>query len=623
MKRGLFSLALLASAGASGSAFAQDATDPEVTAVETAPDAEAAPETPDQPAEPEASEDVAPSADVPEEEEKVEAGRINEFSSPEDVDPDAGKTVEVIPLEDGPPLPDYDPALEPEVYWEGDEDPHNPGYVPGYGSYQNPGMNPNLPRAGAMMGGTTAPSGSDTWAEDWAFHFHGYFEAALRAATGTREETVDGQSKTVIHATPITPGRYGDFEATQAVPGPWTQMNFSYGNPYVTATAIIAGFNQANGSSYAYPSSQLGLNDVYLTLRAPRLKGVRLKAIAGAFQDRYGAMGQYSEGLYGHSMIAYTRGTGITVVGDHDLFGGLVGMFEAGIKGTLGRVPLGIEPNDANAFADQQNGNGYVVHGHYGLAIGEADISAHYLHAFSHDDRVSEVPIRPQDGIPADRADGTIDTLGLTMRMVGEPYGHLFVGVGHTIAKDARNVPRVINILNADGGRGLMEEYLGMQSGGNGSMTHAGFQYDMSLQKYLKYPAFFPSNSWDIRASFFATYVHVNSDQESTVLPGIEVNYDNVNKLKMGTEWTYNFIEWAGFSARYDFVAPELANGQRSYHIISPKLLLRTSWLAHEQINIRYTRWFYGDDVLIQTVAPNDLQGLDNQMVALQANMYW
>ena len=145
----------------------------------------------------------------------------------------------------------------------------------------------------------------------------------------------------------------------------------------------------------------------------------------------------------------------------------------------------------------------------------------------------------------------------------------------------------------------------------------------MSLQKFLKYPAFFPSNSWDIRASFFATYVHVKSDQESTILPGIEVNYDNVNKLKMGTEWTYNFIEWAGLSARYDFVAPELSNGQRSFHIISPKIILRTSWLAHEQINIRYTRWFYGDDVLIQTIAPNDLQGLDNQMVALQANMYW
>ena len=162
-----------------------------------------------------------------------------------------------------------------------------------------------------------------------------------------------------------------------------------------------------------------------------------------------------------------------------------------------------------------------------------------------------------------------------------------------------------------------------MQSDGNGSLLVAGFEYDMSLQKFLKHPAFFPSNDWDIRASFFGTFVHVESDQDSTELSGQTINFDGVNKLKLGTEITYNFVEWAGLSARYDYVAPDLANGQRSFHVISPKILFRTNWLAHEQINFRYTRWIYGDDVIIQTVSPNDLQGLDNNMFALQATMYW
>src|SRR5690606_27085098 len=54
----------------------------------------------------------------------------------------AGASGELI---EGPPEPEFDPALEPEVYWEGDADPHNPGYVPGYGSYRGLGMNPNAP----------------------------------------------------------------------------------------------------------------------------------------------------------------------------------------------------------------------------------------------------------------------------------------------------------------------------------------------------------------------------------------------------------------------------------------------------------------------------------------------
>ncbi len=532
---------------------------------------------------------------------------------------------EDAPLDaEGPPEPEWDPKLEPEVYWEGDSDDHNPGYVPGYGTYQTNGMNPNQPRAGAMPGGITAAPGSDTWSEDWNFQFHGYMEATLRAAYGSREIAAPGQSETTWHATPIVPGRYGDFEATQSVPGPWAQMNFTYGNPYVSATAIIAGFNQQSGASYTYPSSQVGINDVYLTLRLPEMRGLRLKAYAGAFQDRYGAMAQYSEGNYGHSIVAYTRGTGATVVGDFDLFGDVIGLFEVGVKGSLNKAPIGIEPNDANAYADVQNGAGYLAHAHFGVAVGVFDISAHWLGAFAKDDRVPEQLVRPGDTeIPSERPDGSINTFGLTLRAIGEPFGHFFIGGGHTIAENARSVPRVINILNADGGRGLMEEYLGMQSGGNGALTHVGFQYDMSLQKYLKYPAFFPSNAWDLRGSFFATYVHVQSDQASTNLPGFEVKFDDVNKFKIGSELTYNFIEWAGVSFRYDFVGPDLSDGGRSYHILSPRILFRTSWLAHEQINIRYTYWAYGDRVIVQNVAPNDPQGLDEHMIALQANMYW
>lgn len=610
MKRGLSTLALVCGTTASLPALAQDGAGErgaERTAADNAP-------------QPPAEGDSEPSAE--EADGQAEGGAApNADASSETSQEKAADAPAPQPLV-APELV-AEPELDPEVTWEGDSDDHNPGYVPGSGGYRQLGLSPWTPRYGAMPGGVTAPSGSDTWDEDWTFSFHGYLESTLRAGFGQRTAAADGQALRTWHSTPIVPGRFGDFENTQAVPGPWVQLNFTYGNPYVSATAIIAGFNQQSGASYAYPSSQLGLNDVYLTLRAPRIGPFRVKAHAGAFQDRYGAMAQYSEGNYGHSIIAYTRGTGATVISDFDLFGDLVGLLEVGFKGTLDKPPAGIEPNDANAFADAQNGAGYLSHAHFGVVWGEVDIAAHWLGAFSRDDRVLDVPVRPGEPIANRQPDGRIDTYGLTLRALGEPYGHFFAGVGYTVARDARSVPRVINILNTDGGRGLMEEYLGMQSGGNGELLHAGFQYDVSLQKILHYPTFFNGAAPDLRASVFGTFVRVNSAQDSTTLPGFEVRFDDVNKLKMGSELTYLFFSWMGVSARYDYVAPDLDDAQRTFHVLSPKVLFRTSFLAHEQFNIRYTRWVYGDRVLIQSVAPNDPQGLDEHMLALQANMWW
>lgn len=624
MKRGLSTLALLCGTVIPVSAFAQ-------AEAPAAPSDASPPATEPEAAPPEDAPAQAPDAAQPNPVDPAAEGAPNGEAQPttEAAPAPEQKPAAAPPVEGGGPEYEEDPKLDPRVYYEGDSDDHNPGYVPGYGSYRGLGLSPRSPRYGAMPGGTTAPAGSDTWDEEWVFSFHGYLESALRAGYGSRERVAPGQSERTWHATPIVPGRFGDFEATQAVPGPWVQMNFTYGNPYVSGTVIVAGFNQQSAASYNYPSSQVGINDAYLTLRAPRMGKLNLKAHAGAFQDRYGAMAQYSEGNYGHSLVAYTRGTGATIVGDFDMFGDLVGVFEVGFKGTLDKAPNGsIVPSDANAYADPQNAAGYLAHAHAGVVWGSVDISGHFLHAFSHDDRVPDTvprptPEEPNVAIPNQRPDGTIDTYGLTLRAIGEPYGHFFAGVAYTKAKDSRNVPRVINILNAEGGRGLMEEYFGMLSGGNGDLLVAGFQYDLSVQKFLKYPAFFNGNEWDLRASFFGTYVHVNSEQKFSTLPGFRVNFDDVDKLKVGSEVTYKFLSWMGVSARYDFVGPDLADSARSFHVISPKLLFHTSFLSREQFSLRYTRWFYGDRVLIQTVAPNDIQGLDEQMIALQANMWW
>jgi len=48
--------------------------------------------------------------------------------------------------------------------------------------------------------------------------------------------------------------------------------------------------------------------------------------------------------------------------------------------------------------------------------------------------------------------------------------------VAHTDALQARTVSRVISVLNTQGGKGLMDNYLGSLSGGTGTLLTVGGQ---------------------------------------------------------------------------------------------------------------------------------------------------
>ena len=126
MKRGLFTWTLLAGAGIPLAALAQ--TDP-APAVPADPNAPVEPAAPVDPAAPEAT-PTDPNAPVdpnatpayP----NAPAEPVAAEPAPVDAPPPTGPLNEV-----GPPEPEYKAELEPEVYWEGDADPHNPGDVPG------------------------------------------------------------------------------------------------------------------------------------------------------------------------------------------------------------------------------------------------------------------------------------------------------------------------------------------------------------------------------------------------------------------------------------------------------------------------------------------------------------
>ncbi len=102
------------------------------------------------------------------------------------------------------------------------------------------------------------------------------------------------------HSPPRVPGySYQTWEFTNTVHGPWTQLNFSYGNSRVTATVIVDSYSVTDGG-YKHLQAQQGIDQAFLTMNFPDVLGDlgTLTWNIGTFQNRYGTMGKYDGGMY-------------------------------------------------------------------------------------------------------------------------------------------------------------------------------------------------------------------------------------------------------------------------------------------------------------------------------------
>jgi hypothetical protein len=472
------------------------------------------------------------------------------------------------------------------------------------------GMAPGLPQADALPGGTTPAFGqSSSGPQDWRFDFHGFFTAPLRIGLNTRENPVGDQSKLVLHAPPVVPDDLETFSHTGVVPTPYAQLNFSYGNNVVTGNVIILAKVANVSSGFFDPTAQLGVNDVFLNFNMPNLgKNMHFEVNLGQFSNRYGTMGEYDEGRYGTPLIARTNGAGENIIGRFKL-DDITLFVEQGFQGQSDKAPTGLVSDGWNGFADPNVGTSYVNHVHVGAGFnGLATLGLHYMNAFSQDDRATG-PLGP---------DGSINIVGGDLRFTLKKFGHLYAGASIVKAENARSVGRIVEVLNTRGGPGLMDNYLGAASGGNGKLTIFGGQYDLSLARLLRTDDFHGDGP-DIFLSLFALGVTMKSEDPT-------FKAKPPKRLKLGAEGTYSLLPWLAAGVRYDIVKPDMDFNSYNFAVVSPRLIFRTGWQAHDQITLQYSHWFDGALTTVRSGFPPkpDVTVIpDADMVSLSASMWW
>lgn len=472
----------------------------------------------------------------------------------------------------------------------------------------------NVPRLGldpAEPGVRSAPPATPfgiapAKSREYVLDFHGYLLLPMNLGVHEREEATS-LGGTVLHTPPLVPQDYTRFQFTGVVPTPWVQLNLSYGNSTVAGTVIIASTAPWEGEAVYDPVRQLGVSNAFLTFNLSKQVGIPFQIRLGAMQNRYGAMGAFDAGRYATPLMARINSIGETATASVTM-GELTLVLEEGLGGQLGRMPSGMVSAGWNDFGDPDVGASYVSHVHGGLAwAGLLQLGLHYATAWTQDDQ------NPATSL----SEGRITVMGADGRLTAGRFGHLYAGVAHTNAVNARFVSGIIEILNARGGPGLVQEYLGPNSNdGDGTLTTFGFQYDLSLSRLI-YDELFRGKNPDVLMSLFGIGTKVRSD---------DPDYDGVLKLKGGAEVTYSLMSWFAVSGRFDYVRQDNRYNRRSFDICTGRLLFHTGWLSRDEVALQYSYFVYGREVYAASGYPpvdDPTLNPDRHVLSLSATFWW
>jgi hypothetical protein len=504
--------------------------------------------------------------------------------------------------------------------------------------------------------------------DELRFSSHGYFRAPMRIGIGSRPGcpagampgtlvgpngnlnptgtsvpcASAGQSTINLHSPMVPDDQYLDWRYTRQWEKDWTEVFANYGNSHVVGTVAFQAFGLTDAEHLSTDnlSSQLGIAQAFVTLTPSLGAGMRAHWKVGSFWDKYGMSGKYDAGKYDTYLFGRTHAMGQTFSGEYDLRDFTLRVAEG----------LGVKDEELQFTALSPPFPGFTLlsHVHAGLSYKQIiDFNAHYLVAWAQDARVTT-------GADAAVPDGKEAVAGVEARVTGGIAGELYVGYAHISAAHVQEVGPALEVISSLGGygqagsgasgayygpNGLMDNYLGTcpkctaAQEGTGSIDTLLVQYDYSfglLWRRLQNPnAGFWGDGPDLTLNVFGMYTAVSSTDTSRINPLVG---DGVRKLKLGADLVFSPLPWMGIGVRTDVVQPTNFDSQQTFSVISPKIIFRSRFLAHEEITAQYTHYFYGSDVVPQppygtapTTAGAPFTGYppDKNVAGIKATMWW
>ena len=413
-----------------------------------------------------------------------------------------------------------------------------------------------------------APHQTDKAVEvgDVRFELHGYARMPLSAQATPREPYLVDNDYYL-----------SGFAYTRLYEPDWSELFFSAtrGN-YKAEFGLFASLYSDYAS--ARLENQLGVAQASVTAKK-FLNHDPLTVQLGVFWDRFGYIEPYDTYLYGR-----THQGGIKVA--YDLPGGGraqtgIGIHQAELQQNLGLTPVA---HIAGA---------YPMPGVDGLELG-----LYTLRTWTRDKRQLS-PIK----------DGTMWVAGMDARyQMPRGLGSAYLGFGFYQMDHVLYLAPALEVMHSTGGRGLTENFLGLDASEDGS----GRMYTLATDVKTNITE-------RIGARAFGMTTWVRSPQVDEMDPLI--NKDRRLYLKWGVEPSFLIIPQLRASARYDRVILDLYDSENSFRVLSPRITFPLDTWG--ELFFMYSHYWYGDKVRLRPGQVPLETMPDSDVFKLQAQVVW
>lgn len=226
------------------------------------------------------------------------------------------------------------------------------------------------------------------------------------------------------------------------------------------------------------------------------------------------------------------------------------------------------------------------------------DISLHYNTEWTSDPNLTnQGTMGPKSYQAASQAHLTV--AGMEAHLRAPRLGHLWISPSII---SVRNGWALANggteVMHALGGAGIAVNYMGWtgstnDSTGSGSMFNFGFIYENSLSGVQgRRPG---SVLPDLTLSIFGLY----TDSSLNLPAGSQVSQDKIRQFKYGADLTLQAAEWFAFMLRGDVVNYDLDHDGYIFASITGRAIFSSHFLSSERIYVQFSRYKYGDKILI------------------------
>jgi hypothetical protein len=212
-------------------------------------------------------------------------------------------------------------------------------------------------------------------------------------------------------------------------------------------------------------------------------------------------------------------------------------------------------------------------------------------------------PNLTQNNIPGDKSYGQLRKAHLTTigaeLSVSAPYaGSLWISPSFVHVRQGWALANGgTEVMHSLGGAGIAVNYMAYtgspdDSTGSGSLFNLGFLYENTLSGIQgKAPGHLP----EVTLNVFGLLANASLDLPATS----SLTQDSIKQFKYGADVTLQMLNSLAFMLRFDSVNYDLDNPGYIYAAITPRVSFYTHVLSGERMYVQYSRYIYGDRIVL------------------------